>query len=245
MLATDPRSFHEPFVFSQSTLPSFLCSHHLLLPVTRSPHALFPGWLYVPCSELRFLSACDSVFTLRAFLCASELAPFVLLPRFSGCSFSAMRFSSYWDVRSISGGTLSLNSFLFPPLIPHSPLPIRPLWISDQAVLTDVCCLLSCARAAFAALFISCILHVPCSCLRSPQLPSAFAASAWNPLPLCFPFLPKGPPNPSPPAHYLSFPFISPWNSSSWVSFPFMMQRTQEQFAQMYLFCILRAIHVF
>lgn len=44
MLATDPRSFHESFIFSASASPSFSLSsgkNDLCLLFTQSPHALF------------------------------------------------------------------------------------------------------------------------------------------------------------------------------------------------------------
>lgn len=130
MLATDRRSFHESFIFSESASPSFSlpsCSDDLHV-FTQSLHALFSVCsIDLPLWVVHSLYLCDFVFILQDFLLKTLsffFFSFLCYPFFCQAVTSlAMLFSFSWDVCFITSGTLSLNSLLLPPLISHEILP--------------------------------------------------------------------------------------------------------------------------
>lgn len=128
MLATDPRSFHESFIFSESTSPSFSlssCSNDLHLLFTQNPHGLFSlCTICLPLWVVLSLYLCDFVFILQDFLSKPLSFSFLYCSFFSqAVTSSAMPFSFYWDVRFVTSGILSFNSLLLSPLISHDTPP--------------------------------------------------------------------------------------------------------------------------
>lgn len=148
------------------------------------------------------------------------------------------------DVCSAPGGTLGLHSLLFPPLISHHSAPHSASADFRQSRPDGrVRWLLPHTRAASTAL-VPCILNVPCSCSPCSQLPGA-SMPPPGPRRLYFPHFPQGPPDPSSLAHdwsCLSFPpetLLATLLARRFL--PSIRQRTQGQFAPIYLFCTVRA----
>lgn len=187
--------------------------------------------VYVSHSELCFLSVCVILFTSSKTSFLSLLAFSFLCDSFvsQAVTSSDMPFSFYWDVCFFTSGTPSLHSLLLPPLISHnSPSHYSSVDFRQSRLYWCVFCLLLQTRAAFTVLFTSCILYIPCSYLSAPN--SQMLPFEIHCLYFSFSF-PKDFQISLPSAHYLSFLFLFPWNYSSWVVFPFKMQRTQGQFA--------------